>query len=815
MKKQSNFKIYNYLAVAGLLAISACGGDRNKAPEPSSNTVSAEINSSVDFTLQASDPDGDSITYALTQQPMYGTLETIDGNSHTYRYTPNTDSRMTDSVSFSASDGKLTANGTVTINIVDTTSPMVTSNLPATNAVRVSTTSDITVAFDDFMLSLNYDAADTGCNGGIQVSADDFTTCEAFADITLQADNKTFVLTFANALMNEKNYQVKVTNDAHNFSGTAAVEAVVGGFMTEAADLRITEVSSSYWADDNRWIEVYNGTSQAVDLSNYTLKSHSINNEDGYAYMGIRNFPISSIMLEPGNYAILQGRHSTGSWQVISKESSQFALIGHPNDNIRPRWFVDGFVELMNAAGTETVDFIRFGTETQVPTNAEHWVGDDAAPQMTWDLGVSLVRSLSHTDTNAATDWTYALYATPGGDNDVTACDTDADEDGIPDCAEVEGSTFAGLPLYDWGARAGVKDIFIEIDYMESEDPGVTPHKAGLQKVVDVFAAKGYAMHLDVGDLFHQQDGLSAADFDLGGGNQVDFYAQTTFASTEASPSVLDHKIMNFDIRRRSIFHYLLMASSQNADGSGGSSGVAEIYGNDLIVTMGNWGFSMETEAAANTTINMQASTIMHELGHNLGILHGGNENTNWKPNHLSIMNYMYQLNGLPTIGDREGDRYYRRFFWDNLNCNLAGNTLTFAPSVATADFKMDYSSGGGAAINEASVDETKGLGRTGSVAVDFNCNGNDAETLVNLDVNNDGNNAGVLNDVNEWDDIVELRFTRYWSGVNSGPETKNSSLQSKSSLPARREILSNDKQELIYETAPSKDFFDRLRSIK
>ena len=35
-----------------------------------------------------------------------------------------------------------------------------------------------------------------------------------------------------------------------------------------------------------------------------------------------------------------------------------------------------------------------------------------------------------------------------------------------------------------------------------------------------------------------------------------------------------------------------------------------------------------------------QASTFMHELGHNLGLGHGGGDNVNCKPNYASVMNY-------------------------------------------------------------------------------------------------------------------------------------------------------------------------------
>jgi hypothetical protein len=43
-----------------------------------------------------------------------------------------------------------------------------------------------------------------------------------------------------------------------------------------------------------------------------------------------------------------------------------------------------------------------------------------------------------------------------------------------------------------------------------------------------------------------------------------------------------------------------------------------------------------------------KASTLMHELGHNLGLFHGGDEDSNYKPNYFSVMNYLYQFRGVP-----------------------------------------------------------------------------------------------------------------------------------------------------------------------
>ena len=71
------------------------------------------------------------------------------------------------------------------------------------------------------------------------------------------------------------------------------------------------------------------------------------------------------------------------------------------------------------------------------------------------------------------------------------------------------------------------------------------------------------------------------------------------------------------------------------------SSGVADLPGGDVLVTLGLWDKSVGSEF-------MQASTLMHETGHNLFLRHGGQPlEPNCKPNYQSIMSYLFQVRGL------------------------------------------------------------------------------------------------------------------------------------------------------------------------
>ncbi|MCG8487704.1 MAG: hypothetical protein MI756_09585 [Chromatiales bacterium] len=90
--------------------------------------------------------------------------------------------------------------------------------------------------------------------------------------------------------------------------------------------------------------------------------------------------------------------------------------------------------------------------------------------------------------------------------------------------------------------------------------------------------------------------------------------------------------------------------------------GAAYTPGNDLIVTANtdldssqleafryreNLGPSASSERVMRHNISRH---LFHELGHNLGLRHGGHEDLNCKPNYLSIMNYNYNPRYFPGV---------------------------------------------------------------------------------------------------------------------------------------------------------------------
>ena len=85
-------------------------------------------------------------------------------------------------------------------------------------------------------------------------------------------------------------------------------------------------------------------------------------------------------------------------------------------------------------------------------------------------------------------------------------------------------------------------------------------------------------------------------------------------------------------------------------------SGYSDLGGQDSAVTLGLWETAPNQNMA--TRANVIAGTMFHEIGHTLGLTHGGRYydtpgsyvptyEANCKPNFQSTMNYLFQLDGV------------------------------------------------------------------------------------------------------------------------------------------------------------------------
>lgn len=218
---------------------------------------------------------------------------------------------------------------------------------------------------------------------------------------------------------------------------------------------------------------------------------------------------------------------------------------------------------------------------------------------------------------------------------------------GGPLTIQFNGLTYIGPSCPDqYGVPCpalGHKDVFVQIDSIN----GFAPSDSAIQDLVN--SLKG-STHGGYGVIYlHVQRGSST----------IPSVQYTSFPGCTAEPCPLlfpddftKVKNANFAFdnsgaqdQKSQAYHYVLFGYEQSNDL--GSSGVAELPGNDVYVTLGDPKFNDGINPGPGSVME-QESTFMHELGHNLGLDHGGKADpTNCKPNYLSVMNYIFQFNTL------------------------------------------------------------------------------------------------------------------------------------------------------------------------
>ncbi|HUP03866.1 MAG TPA: YDG domain-containing protein, partial [Bryobacteraceae bacterium] len=276
-------------------------------------------------------------------------------------------------------------------------------------------------------------------------------------------------------------------------------------------------------------------------------------------------------------------------------------------------------------------------------------------------------------------------------------------------CQDYPSEPCVNLPAM--GAKNGTRDIFIQVDWMHGygdhtgglDGSGYHDHKPNLDSLESVcatFAGRGIAMHFDVGNNYQGNPCIVPYKDWRGnvlaqGGSDID--EATLLCQDTPTHQCVYHEpypVLSFGFgfdsvrdgnqgagitahfaqSRKDSFHYALFAhalagpfnsSGQPIDPYTSAqlslpptpysySGIATRPGGGFMVTLGLWRSDVPANDQVGSSL-VQAGTLMHELGHNLGLGHAGlATQPNCMPNYPSVMNYSYQTRGLTDASGAE-----------------------------------------------------------------------------------------------------------------------------------------------------------------
>jgi hypothetical protein len=392
----------------------------------------------------------------------------------------------------------------------------------------------------------------------------------------------------------------------------------------------------------------------------------------------------------------------------------------------------------------------------------------------------------------------------------------DKDGDGIPDKWETNGIDVNNDGLVDFhlisaGASPWHKDIFLEIDYMAGHQPAssVIPEVVRAFKnapVCNPDKSNGIRLHVQLDQQIQHQDSITPVRPDSWKG--FDDLKEVSFGTiAERSSSNKDNMLL----AKRLVYHYVIFAHKfNNADNSGISRNIPAM---DFIVSLG--AYNVRGVPHWNGYPSEQAGTLMHELGHNLGLGHGGRDGVNCKPNYPSIMSYPLQFPRL--VPDRPLD-----YSSENLGTLLEDNL----------DEAEGVRSGANRGINVVYGPFTPLISPTG-VPINWNRDSDSSDAKVNSDINLltqyrngcDGSTPSqTLQGYNDWRNlqyVSDLPIRNIASSMIGGAEGTNSTFSShplnstgdksvtdNSSNTQNSDGIANGTSSLYYEQTPD----DRTR---
>lgn len=385
----------------------------------------------------------------------------------------------------------------------------------------------------------------------------------------------------------------------------------------------------------------------------------------------------------------------------------------------------DMFACVLNATGT-TLEFSTFLGGS----------GGDGVAALALDTASNLYILGGSSSPNFPYSANAAEPAVSGNNNVYVKVSSDRDGDGLLDWWELSGIDVNGdgtidLDLAALGAKVDHKDIFVEADYMaagaHTHDPRTLPSgtpmsMSAIAPVVTAFAnapvtnpdgVNGINLHVLIDESITEQTPISFlgvnSGFDLIKRGPTGDPCSGGHFGTAADRS--SSNCANIMKAKRRVYRYCILA--HNFSEVIGSTGIGELAGNDFIVSLrvrepfpDYETFAASAASRFGTSLEVEwrdkvAGTFMHELGHTLGLMHGGgngllsrdSREKNCKPNYLSVMSYSRQIN---QEGTAPG---------------------TSAPQLRT-NRQLDYSHSALAPLIEAFLTESSGVGGPSGMSI-------------------------------------------------------------------------------------------------